>query len=461
LHRSAQSTPIAVLIAAALVATACNDAATRGPAAIYVAVETRTDEPMTFGYGVSVDGTPFKRVPFGRARFTIGGFAPGVHVVSTTDLPGICSGGEPREVPLNGGDTVTVVFNLTCSRVSADLSIAVTTIGSGRDFDGYDVFLDGNRAAHIIDGNRLIRFQPVGSHVVSLAGVADYCMASAPVPVQLTVGASASASFVVTCPMSGPVKVLSAFTGTDIDADGAVATLDGVTPLRAPSASGIVRRIPVGSHSFAFTDIAPNCTTTTPLSGVVAVTANDTTFLRVAGVCSPIGLGAAGLTVTDPVGDTFGGSAGSDSSVFDLTSVTMRRSPGWMILVLHFANSQSGAASSGLYGNIDLDTDENPATGSAPLVNLFGGHARQGADYSVILTGDANVAGIVRAGAPRDSLARVRLLTGGDSVVVLVALNKLGGDDGNATATILVGTRRQPSDVAPNANVIVVRRANP
>ncbi|HEX7939233.1 MAG TPA: hypothetical protein VF483_09600 [Gemmatimonadaceae bacterium] len=445
------------LLGALLVASACSDTATRGPAAIYVAVESRSDEPLSFNYGVSVDAGQASELAFGRARFTIPNLTPGTHVVSTSNLPAFCSGGEPRQVTLGGGDTVTVAINIACSRVSSDLSVQVATGGATFDPDGYDVFLDQNKIGHVHDGLTQFRYQPVGSHVVSLSGVSGSCVASAPVPVQLTVGTLGSASFTVSCAATGIVRVVSTFTGSDVDPDGAVAMLDGGLPVRGPPSINAAVRVPVGSHSFTIADIAPNCTATTPLSGAVTVASRDTTFIRVAGTCSLIGMGTASLVVPDPIGDTLEKTTTDNAPAFDLSSVTVRGAKGWLILVLHFANAQNGVALKSLFGNVDIDTDEITLTGSAPLSNLFGGHASQGADYSILFTGDDKTAGVVQAGAARDSLSRVRLVSAGDSVTMLVPLNKLGNDDGNATATILVGLRQRPTDLAPNDGVVTIR----
>src|SRR6185437_11220219 len=96
-----------------------------------------------------------------------------------------------------------------------------------------------------------------GNHAVGLDGVADNCTVQGENPqlVTITSGGTASVAFTVVCaappPGTGAVLVTTTTTGSDVDADGYVALLDGAQPGVAVPASGSATfsDVTAGSHT--------------------------------------------------------------------------------------------------------------------------------------------------------------------------------------------------------------------
>jgi len=90
-------------------------------------------------------------------------------------------------------------------------------------------------------------------------------------------------------PVSGAIQLTVATTGADVDTDGYGFSLDGGTPQSIGSnATVTLNGIASGSHSIAFTGLATNCTTTTPLP--VSVPGGGTRQLSVTVACTAIPL---------------------------------------------------------------------------------------------------------------------------------------------------------------------------
>lgn len=151
--------------------------------------------------------------------------------------------------------------------------------------------------------------------------------------------------------------------------------------------------------------------------------------------------------ISDPVGDhiTFPG-----NPIVDIGTVEGETNGTSITIKIHFS---SDTVMSGIAGYIDLDTDQNVATGMLPNANLVIPGAAQdiGVDFFLSLFnlpfgGSIDVVnpnnGILMGSVPA-TIAR-------QSLEITVPLTMLGGDDGSMDVGMLLGNLFQPTDVAPN-----------
>jgi hypothetical protein len=188
------------------------------------------------------------------------------------------------------------------------------------------------------------------------------------------------------------------------------------------------------------------------------------------GACShsSTGPGTSSLTVTstDPSGDTYGFLAVQ----WDLTGLTLTRDTGGIDFAIDFTTnvlSPASKDSDAVYGEIDFDTDQSATTGTTSYVDIFGpGSSGMGVDYVVDLfdyTPDSLVA-LLRYNANDSTYSTVysfRPTFSGTRISGRIPRSALGNDDGNLNAAIVVGTLREPTDIAPNAGHLKVGGVGP
>jgi hypothetical protein len=465
-YRSSTAAVVPVLIALGLFATACDSTTPRGPGSIFISSSTSSAEPGNFfQYQITVDdGAPKQASAFENVSYLVNGLAHGSHKVRISGLPSVCNAGaNERDISLRGDDTALVVFNIACARTTGDLMITVATSGTDRDTDGYLVLLDGFPTTTLPpNGQFTFPYVPAGSYTVGLAGVSTNCAASGPSSATIAVGATTTVHYTVSCSPVAIVKLTTAVTGDDRDADGVVFELGSSISIRAPVGTSYLR-VPAGTHSWALKDVQPNCTMNAP-SGSTTLLAGDTLSIAASATCSAIGYGTAGTVVADGEADTLQNIGNNPNKAHDILQFTTRYADNWIILVARFKQAVGVVGSqseSGLQGLIELDVDENLSTGVPPLVNGFGGNSQQGVDYSIVLfEADANSVRLVKVQSQDTTTHRVPLKVEGDSVIVRIPLAKLGGDNGNMTITSIMGTQDRPTDLLPNSGVIVARPAS-
>jgi hypothetical protein len=146
----------------------------------------------------------------------------------------------------------------------------------------------------------------------------------------------------------------------------------------------------------------------------------------------------------------------------DLTNVSVRYAPGFAIIVLRFTkpvtHPQVGVANA-VYGFLEIDVDENTATGYQPAINDYGGSASMGVDVALTMfESDSVSTSIYMLNAPALDSSRVPSRFRGDSLILQIPLNKLN-DDGKFTFAQVVGTSGRPTDIAPNTGQIAARPA--
>jgi hypothetical protein len=152
-------------------------------------------------------------------------------------------------------------------------------------------------------------------------------------------------------------------------------------------------------------------------------------------------------SIADPIGDTFG----SVGTQLDITFFSAVSDGVTLTIDLTFAGTISHPATfnpDALFGFIDLDTDQNPATGVGANTDSFcPAPSGLGIEYYVDTTGaviDPSV-GIVGA-APMTYTT--------NSVSAQIPLALLGGDDGIVDVATVIGNVAEPTDCAPNGGFI-------
>ena len=183
--------------------------------------------------------------------------------------------------------------------------------------------------------------------------------------------------------------------------------------------------------------------------------------------------GCGGAAATQPVDDTGNGGVAADSSTarvddpagdmiggagvqWDLRALTIARDSGGITATLELsadAVSPTGGATGSTVGFIDLDLDQDPATGARSTIDEFrsdGGSTGLGVDASVNMNEYASDSTAAVVDAAGRELGRVKPRFDGKRITVRIPRAVLGGDDGYVSAAAIVGTTGRPSDFAPN-----------
>ena len=180
---------------------------------------------------------------------------------------------------------------------TGNLTVTATTTGSTLDPDGYTLIVDG-AGRGTLNGSSPITISGLaaGNHSVGLDGVADNCQVTGdnPVLASISSGATASVSFSVTCttPQASPgaIQVNTTTTGSDVDPDGYLATLDGAGPGVAVAATGSVTfpSVAAGNHTVALSGLASNCSVAGETSIATTVASGATSQVSFTVNCLPI-----------------------------------------------------------------------------------------------------------------------------------------------------------------------------
>lgn len=171
--------------------------------------------------------------------------------------------------------------------------------------------------------------------------------------------------------------------------------------------------------------------------------------------------GSLSAKATDPSGDTYG----TLPVQWDLTGLTITRDTGGIDFAIDLtsnARSPVTGDSDAVYGEIDFDTDQSITTGTTSFVDVFGpGTSGMGVDYVLDLfdyTPDSLVP-VLRYN-PNDStystVYSLRPTFSGKRISGRIPLSALGNDDGFLNAAVIVGTLREPTDIAPNSGHLKV-----
>lgn len=170
---------------------------------IVVFTMTTGDDLDPNGFQVRLDDSG--QGPIGlNDSLSIQGVPPGDRVLTLGDVSANCdvNGNNPRQIHMQPGEVDSVRFTVLCQRPVGTIEVQVTSSGSPPDADGYAVRLDGVAGQPIgVSDTLRLSDVPVGRHSVALEGLAPNCrlQSSSPVQVDVALGQSVTAAFVVSC----------------------------------------------------------------------------------------------------------------------------------------------------------------------------------------------------------------------------------------------------------------------
>jgi hypothetical protein len=311
------------------------------------------------GYTLVVDGAG-RGALNATSPVTVSGLAAGNHAVGVTGVADNCQvqGDNPRLVSISPGITASVAFVVTCTPPqpgSGSIQLTINTAGPDPDPDGYTATLDGTTPIPVpATGSATFPSVAVGSHTVTLSGLAPNCTASGGGSASATVsaGAASQVSFTVTCtaipPSTGTLRITTSTGGPDPDADGYRFAVDGDQP-QPIGVNGQVElpNTPAGTHTVALSNISANCTAdNTSKTATVATGATATVAFTITCTAIPPTLGSIHVTTTttgslpDPNGYQFTVDGGAAQAIAATSEATVNN-----VLVGSHSVALSGVAS--------------------------------------------------------------------------------------------------------------------
>lgn len=154
------------------------------------------------------------------------------------------------------------------------------------------------------------------------------------------------------------------------------------------------------------------------------------------------------LNFPDPTGDTFG----FLTPQLDIVNTQVTLTPTAIMFDVAFADMISAPSANldnSVYGDIDLDIDQNPSTGSTSNVTLYGNQpSGLGIEYYVDLFSEYFDPGFVELVDVSGVSVPVSLPIsfGTNSFSVTIPLSDLGGDDGYVNFGVIAGTFYESTD---------------
>lgn len=194
-------------------------------------------------------------------------------------------------------------------------------------------------------------------------------------------------------------------------------------------------------------------TLTPNASGEFRVTAG------IAGV-DPATFDAIGQAVhRDPGGDNGGATGGFNPH--DLLTIRSWPEGENLVIVLEFAGpvEPAGVGSANeMVGFIDLDTDEDGATGTTANTDMAGGNTGMGMEFYIDMSENNAVFRVFDQNGTFVANATTTAF-GGDVVTTVIARSSLGGDDGHVDLAAVIGTPNEVTDFAPNSGSLMTAPA--
>jgi hypothetical protein len=167
------------------------------------------------------------------------------------------------------------------------------------------------------------------------------------------------------------------------------------------------------------------------------------------------------FNLTDPAGDTLGAGT-SGTPAHDVLSFGGDFSGDSMVVTLTFfapVAPGTSTASNAMGGFIEIDIDDNVATGDTPFSNFFGASANLGIDYVIDLFEATPTSAEVFPTANVQASVVVPASFTGNSVEIRIPMSVLGNDDGNFGFVGVIGVFDRPTDVFPNSGQATARRS--
>jgi len=232
---------------------------------LWIVIST-TGVDLPEGFDITVNGTSTTAVPSNSSAL-ISRLPPGDHTVALgVDAYCTVAPPHPATVPLASGETVAVIFAVTCGARTA--SIAVSTASSGFDLPAsvFDVLVDGSLVGSIpAHGSMVIDGLGAGDHAVELANVPRNCTVTGnPASVTLAVGGvprdTAEVAFEAACVAGASIAVSAATSGVDRARSDYSVLVDGVAMGGVPpDGSAVFDGFLAGDHSVELSGLPANC----------------------------------------------------------------------------------------------------------------------------------------------------------------------------------------------------------
>jgi hypothetical protein len=215
-------------------------------------------------------------------------FPPGPYSFNVWDVAGNCSGPTSGSFDIQPYQVTTLRLDFTCG---APTTVRLTAPTTGQIPTGtYYVKLDsGSSAIPLLPNGSSLFDLNSGPHSFLLFGLPPGCVVSGanPVAVDLPAMTVTDVSFSVNCTPPGQLLVSASTGGSDLDQYYGV-EVDGqfAGSLSGPGATVSTNQT-AGTHSVLLTDVAPNCTVTSPNPATVTVPSGSSTSLIFAVFCDP------------------------------------------------------------------------------------------------------------------------------------------------------------------------------
>ena len=261
-------------------------------ASLQVTVNTTGINLDADGYTLLVQGT--ERGPLGAVggTATVTDLAPGSVSVGLSGVVENCAvtGQNPRSITLTAGQVTTLAFAVICSPAVGTIEIITTTTGPDSDPDGYMYQLDATPVTTIA-ANGSVQLGGVlvlGSHTVTLSGVANNCTLAggASRTVVVSAGTTSPVTFEVTCVARvGTIQITASSQGRALDPDGFTVQVDAGSAQAVPGNGTLTISVPAGSRTISFAGAAENCSITTPTSQTVSVAYQGTVSITMEALC--------------------------------------------------------------------------------------------------------------------------------------------------------------------------------
>ncbi len=165
--------------------------------------------------------------------------------------------------------------------------------------------------------------------------------------------------------------------------------------------------------------------------------------------------------IADPAGDRVPGAGGVPPDLIAYQGFVI---DGLVVFHMRFnqtANSSAVGGSNAVHGFIEIDIDQDPNTGNAPIIDIRPGGTGtgMGIEYRIIiqLQNGRHQVSVLPSGS---TVFRAMAAFSGRTITIRVPLSAFGGDDGNMNYGILVGTflpelgvlaQTAPTDWAPES----------
>jgi hypothetical protein len=160
------------------------------------------------------------------------------------------------------------------------------------------------------------------------------------------------------------------------------------------------------------------------------------------------------VSVTDPLGDTFGIPG---LTQWDVIGLTLTHETGAVTIRLDLANDVAipvRGDPAAMVGLVEFDLDQNAATGRLGIIDQLrgdGGSTGMGVDGGINLTTLAPDSTVVVYDAGGNETGRAKATLAGRRISIRVPTALLGNDDGYLDAAVIVGNGRSPTDLAPQS----------